>query len=201
MLHYLTEEAQTAIDEMRTEIAAAIAKAEAFACNDMNPIADRLGALQLEQQRLGAPVEPDAYITAAEWRQAADQRTFDLRFCERELAEAEQRLNGLRGQHSAMLSEIADLERQLRKLVLEALESAVLHAANEAADIAHVRQSFLNRIPLDQRPGVLPQSLGPAAYQVQGTGWADMSFFQARIEGKGFGPDKSAALVAELGLS
>jgi hypothetical protein len=202
MLHYLTDEAQAKIAAIRAAIVTAKAEADAFAREEMDPVAARLGALQLERQRLGTPPVPDAYITAAEWRHAADQHTFDLRYCERETASTEQTLNGLRDRHHALLCDVADLQRQLRTVALKALEIAVLRAANEAADIAHVRQSFLNRIPLEQRPAVLPQSLdGPAPYQVQGSGWPDMSFFQARIPGTGFGPDKSAALAAELGLS
>lgn len=202
MMDYLTDEARSAIAAKRAAIEAAHAKADRFARNDMDPVSVHLGELQLERQRLGQPPTPDAFVSAAEWRMATDQHTFDLRHCEREMAETEVKLNELRDRHTALVAVIGVLRLELRTMVLAALDSAVLSAANEAADIAHVRQSFLNRIPLEHRPVVLPpRADGPAPYQVQGSGWPDMSFFQARIPGTGFGPDKSAALAAELGLS
>ncbi len=202
MLHHFDDQTRQSIAAQRAAIDAAKKQADAFARTNMDAASTRLSALMDGKARLGPPPAPDAYGTANDWGAARDQHTFATSRYARDVAEAEHLLNTLRDEHSRLLAEIPMLEHQLQMMVLAELETAVLRAANHAAEIAHVRQSFLNRIPLEQRPAVLQQSAnGPSPYQVQGSGWADVSFFQTRIPCGGFGPDKSAALVSELGLS
>ena len=200
-MHYIDEATLLAFSDKRAEISAAEGKADAFARSQMDPVAARHAALQEGQYRLGDTPALDAFVTSTEWRQAKDQHTFDLRYYARESAETEHKLNDLRAEHSGLTSTVVKLKRQHSAMVLAALDDAVARRTKEAAEIAHVRQSLLNRIPRDQWHLVVPDATdGPPLYQVQGGGYADLSFFQVRLTCDGFGPDKSSALVAELEL-
>lgn len=199
MLHYLTDEARAAIVHKLAEISTAQATADAFVRNELSVAAARLAALQEARSRMGGPPALDAFVTAADWRQATDQHTFDSSHFDREIAEAEQIVNAKHGEHNAMSAAVPVLRQHLQKLALDALDDEAVRRIRETAEIAHVRQSLFNRIPLDQRDTVTIASAAGPIYQVQNGGFADVSFFQARIVCDGFGPEKSAAFVAELG--
>jgi hypothetical protein len=199
MMHYLTDEARAALVNKLAEIDTALATADAFARNELSAAAARLTALREARNRLGNPPALDAFVTASDWRQATDQHTFDSSHCDREIADAEQVLNARHDEHNAISAAVPILKQQLRKMALDALDDETVRRTREAAEIAHVRQSLFNRIPFDQRDTVSIASAAGPIYQVQNGGFADLSFFQARIICDGFGPEKSAAFISELG--
>ena len=198
MLPQFDENTCAAIAAKRAEIAAAQAEATAFARDQMDPVSDRLAEVRDGQHRLGPPPVMDAFATAADWRQASDQHSFDSRFYEREAVELEQRLNALRDEHTRLLAELAPLHEALWRTVLAAVHAAAVAKLHEAAQIAAVHKSLVSRLPQNQWHWGQPE--GQPVYQVQGSAWPDISKFVATVVGDGFGPDKSEALVAELGL-
>jgi hypothetical protein len=82
--------------------------------------------------------------------------------------------------------------------VLAALHAAAEAQTREAARIATLHKSMLMRLPQEQWH--LGQTPGQPIFRVDGAGFSNISKFIATVIGDGFGPDKSAALVAELGL-
>lgn len=150
------------------------------------------------QARLGPQPTPESYDSAEEWSAARDQHTFAASRYGRDIAEAEQRLNKLREEHARLLAEVAPLREALWRAVLSALHAAAEAQTREAARIATLHKSLLMRLP--QEHWHWGQTQGQPVYRVDGTGFHDISKFVATVVGDGTGPDKSAALVAELGL-
>ena len=141
---------------------------------------------------------PEAYASAEEWSTARDQHTFAASSYARDIAEAEQRVNALREEHTRLLAEVEPLREALWRAVLTALHSAAELQTLEAARIATLHKSLLARLP--QEHWHWGQTAGQPIFSVEGAGFHDISKFVATVVGDGFGPDKSAALVAELGL-
>ena len=185
----------------RIAIVKAQAEADTFARSKLDAASAHLTALLDGQNRLGAPPAADAFTTAAEWREAEDQHTFASRRYAREIGEAEQKLAQLRTEHQQMLEVIPALRRQLLKRVLAAMNDRIVTQIKETARLAAVRQSLLNRVPREEWHGVLGEvDLAAPHYKAQHGGYADVSTFQASAMCDGIGPDKSAALAAELPL-
>ena len=185
----------------RVAIVKAQAEADAFARSELDAASAHLTALLDGQNRLGAPPAPDAFATAVEWREAEDQHTFASRRYVREIGEAEQKLSQLRTEHQQMLEVIPALRRQLLKRVLASMNDRIVAQIRETARLATVRQSLLNRVPREEWHAVLGEAdLAAPHYKAQHGGYADVSTFQVSAMCNGIGPDKSAAIVAELPL-
>jgi hypothetical protein len=107
-------------------------------------------------------------------------------------------VNTLRDEHTRLLAEVAPLREAHWRAVLLALHAAAEAQTREAARIATLHKSMLMR--LRQSQWHLGQTEGQPVYRVDSTGFSDISKFVATVVGNGTGPDKSAALVAELGL-
>lgn len=198
MTHYLTDETRAVIAERRTAIAAAQSRADAFARAELDRAAALLDGLREAQAKLGGPPQPESYSSAREWGHARDQHTFAVSRVAREIAEAEQRVNALREEHTRLLAEVAPLREALWRDVMAALHAAAEAQTREAARIATLHKSLLMRLP--QEHWHWGQTPGQPIFRVEGAGFSDISKFVATVVGDGFGPDKSAALVAELGL-
>lgn len=198
MTHYLSDDALADIAGKRAAVVAAQERAAAFFRTELDRAAALLDGLREGQAKLGSPPQPDAYSSGREWGHARDQHTFAASRVAREIAEAEQRVNTLRDEHTRLLAEVAPLHEAHWRAVLSAVHAAAVAKLSEAAQIAAIRQSLLMRLPQDHWHWGTTD--GPLPYQVQGSGFSDPSRFIATVVGNGFGPDKSAALVAELGL-
>lgn len=201
MNHYLDPDTLSDFADQRAAIDDAQTRADAYARAELDPAAARLSALQEGRSRLGEPPMPDAFTTAAEWSEARDQHTFAASRYARDIAAAEQQMTALHEEHHRLLAEVAPLVEGYRRAVFVALDAAVTRKAAEAAEIAHVRQSLLTRIAPDEWGRFAPQARGDrTTYQVKSSGFPEISFFDARVQGDGFTPDKSAALAEELAL-
>ena len=197
MTHYFDGRTTASLAARRAAIDAAQCRADTFARSELDPAGSRVAALIEGRSRLGVQPTPDAFTNAAEWRDAFDRHTFAMSRYDREIAEAEQRLDALRAEHSQMLVEVPGLKDEYWRSVASALDEIVAAKMLEAAEAANLRQSLLNRIPREQHPA--PTRNNPT-YTVTGGGFADISFFQAKAQCDGFAPAKSATLIADLGL-
>jgi len=197
MPHYFDDATSARLAAQRAAIDTAEKRADTFARSELDPAGAHLAALIEGRDRLGSLPTPDAFASAAEWRDASDRHTFALSRYDREIAEAEARIGALRDEHEAMLAELPALKQEYWRTAALALDEAVVSRMREAAEVANVRQSLLSRVPLEQHPA--PTRNNPT-YKVTSGGFADISFFHANVQCDGFAPVKSAALVAELGL-
>jgi hypothetical protein len=197
MPHYFDDATSARLAAHRAAIDVAERQADTFARSALDPAGSHLAALIEGRDRLGSPPTPDAFASAAEWRDASDRHTFALSRYGREIAEAEARLDALREEHAKMVAEVPALKEELWRSVALALDEAVVARMREAAEVANLRQSLLSRVPLERHPA--PTRNNPT-YKVSGGGFPDISFFQANVQCDGFAPAKSAALVADLGL-
>lgn len=198
MTDLFDKQTQQAFAARRAAIAAAQERADAFARKQLDPAAFRLSELQQAQAQLGPEPTPDAFDSARQWTTARDQHIFAASRYARDVAEAEHRVNALREEHTRLLAEVAPLREALWRDVLAALHTAAEAQTREAARIATLHKSLLMRLPQEQWHW--GQTEGQPIFRVEGAGFSDISKFVATVVGDGFGPDKSAALVAELGL-
>ncbi|TCD06655.1 hypothetical protein EYB45_02835 [Erythrobacteraceae bacterium CFH 75059] len=198
MIDLFDEQARQHFAARRAALDAAQRKAAAFARAELDAASARLSALADGQVRLGPQPTPEAYASAEEWSTARDQHTFAASRYARDIAEAEQRVNALREEHTRLLAEVEPLREALWRAVLSALHAAAEAQTREAARIATLHKSLLARLP--QEHWHWAQTAGQPIFRVEGAGFHDISKFVATVVGDGFGPDKSAALVAELGL-
>lgn len=90
------------------------------------------------------------------------------------------------------------MREALWRAVLSELHAAAEAQTREAARLATLHKSLLARLP--QEHWHWGQTAGQPIFRVEGAGFHDISKFVATVVGDGFDPDKSEALVAELGL-
>lgn len=152
MPHYFDDATSARLAAQRAAIDTAEKRADTFARSELDPAGSHLAALIEGRDRLGSPPMPDAFASAAEWRDASDRHTFALSRYDREIAEAEAQMNALRDEHAAMVAEVPALKQEYWRAVALALDEAVLSRMRDAAEVAHVRQSLLSRVPLEQHP-------------------------------------------------
>lgn len=190
-----------ALDAARAAVFAAQNRADNYARNELDSAQSRVTALRDKLAGLGGPPASTTYATSAEWREAQDRHTFDREHLNRDLADAEDRLNDVAAEHARLLAEVAPLRQDHRRLAVAALDTMTARKLQEAADIATLRQSLLTATPMEEWPIVNPaiERRNPA-YTVRGAGFPDVSFVNATVQTGGFTPDKSAALRAELGI-
>ncbi len=198
MIELFDEQTKAKFAVARAAIAEAQVAADAYARDELESVSARVTALHEQRARLGAPPVSANYATAADWTRARDQYTFDAEHCDRDIAEAEQRVNALHEEHARLLAKVAPLREALWRTALAALHAAAEAQTREAARIATLHKSLLLRLPQEQWH--LGQTEGRPIFRVDSAGFSDISKFVATVVGDGFGPDKSAALVAELGL-
>jgi len=198
MIDLFDEQTRQALATHRAAIAAAQEHADTFAREHLDPGALRLAALREALARLGSPPDDSAFSNAWEWSRARDQHSFDSNRLTRDIEAAEQRVKALREEHTRLLAEVAPLREALWRAVLAALHAAAEAQTREAARIATLHKSLLMRLP--QEHWHWGQTEGQPIFRVEGAGFSDISRYVATVVGDGFGPDKSAALVAELGL-
>lgn len=198
MIDLFDEQTRQHFAAQRSALYAAQQKADAFARAELDAASARLSALADGQARLGPQPTPEAYASAEEWSAARDKHTFAMSRYARDIAEAEQRVNALREEHTRLLAEVAPLREAYWREVLAALHAAAEAQTREAARIATLHKSLLMRLPQEQWHW--GQTEGQPIFRVEGAGFSNISRYVATVVGDGFGPDKSAALVAELGL-
>jgi hypothetical protein len=198
MTPLLDDTTRATIAAHRAALDAAQSAADAYARDRLDPAATQLASLHARLAAMGSEPSEEGYTTATDWRRAVDQHNFDARALARDIAEAEQRVNALREEHTRLLAEVEPLREALWRAVLSALNAAAEAQTREAARIATLHKSLLARLP--QEHWHWGQTAGQPIFRVEGAGFHDISKFVATVVGDGFGPDKSAALVAELGL-
>lgn len=196
------EQTRATLASAQEALATAQNGADNFAQAKLHPASARVSASHESRSRLGSPPAPESYANAADWREAADRYTFAERHHARDLAEAERRFADAQAEHARLLAPLPAMRLELWRLGLAGLDSIVAARLQEAADVATLRQSLIVRVPMEHWPVLNPAHEGRnPAYIVKSGGFPDVSFVNPTVQTDGFTADKSAALVAELGLT
>lgn len=201
MLHHLDESTLTAFADQREAIKAARGRANGFASAELAAAQAHVNALLEGRSRLGGTPAPAGFVTAAEWRDAADRHTFAISRYDLDITAAEQRLAAARDDHARLLAEVPTLAAAYRDMVVAALDDLVVTKVNEAADIATARESLLVRFKMSSQPvRLMKEHHDGLRFQVQSAGYSDLSWFNASARRDGFTPDKSNDLAFALDL-